>query len=283
MDVNMRIAVLFDGAGLARLGLEQAGHTCTGYEIDEAKHYLSQMVGSGNSVLADVRDVDLSGFDAIWASPPCQEWSDNNQGTAAKTGALLDWTLALVEKYPDKVIWIENVLSRKRSNAWGTLFNAAQFLAQPIQNRPRVIKVHNAPLPSVYRLYQRQYADLDICPTVVASERSGGGFSFNPKTERRKASMWYGRPMSLREMAYHQGLDIPDGLIRSWFHLPPLTRTTPTGRIKPYTRAQWTEVLSEAIGNGVPVYMARAFGEAAQRIDVTNEFLGLPMFDFIAA
>jgi site-specific DNA-cytosine methylase len=52
---RLKIAVLFDGAGLARLGLEQAGHDCTGYEIDPAKHHLSRMVGSGNSVLADVR------------------------------------------------------------------------------------------------------------------------------------------------------------------------------------------------------------------------------------
>ena len=29
--IKMRIAVLFDGAGLARLGLEQAGHTCVGF------------------------------------------------------------------------------------------------------------------------------------------------------------------------------------------------------------------------------------------------------------
>ncbi len=38
----MNIAVLFDGAGLARLGLEQAGHTCTGIELDPLKHMLSK-------------------------------------------------------------------------------------------------------------------------------------------------------------------------------------------------------------------------------------------------
>ena len=55
----MKIAVLFDGAGLARLGLEQAGHDCIGFELDPWKHYLSTWVGSGNCVLADARKVDL--------------------------------------------------------------------------------------------------------------------------------------------------------------------------------------------------------------------------------
>ena len=68
----MKIAVLFDGAGLARLGLEQAGYTCTGFELNKYAHYLSKMVGSGNCHLEDVRNVDLSGFDGVWASPPCQ-------------------------------------------------------------------------------------------------------------------------------------------------------------------------------------------------------------------
>lgn len=45
----MRIAVLFDGAGLARLGLEQAGHDCTGYELDPAQwdRVLYEAIGNG--------------------------------------------------------------------------------------------------------------------------------------------------------------------------------------------------------------------------------------------
>lgn len=66
---KLKIAVLFDGAGLSRLGLEQAGHECTGYELNPIAHELSKHVGSGNCVLADVKDVDLTEFDAIWASP----------------------------------------------------------------------------------------------------------------------------------------------------------------------------------------------------------------------
>lgn len=259
----LNIAVLFDGAGLARLGLEQAGHKCTGFEIDPAKHHLSRMVGSGNCILADVRDVDLSGYDAVWASPPCQEHSDQNHGTAEKSGYYLTWSLALLKKYPDKIIWIENVLSSRKRNQWGTHYNAAQFLQVPVQRRRRMIGGwFRAPI--VHREYKPDYPEFAaICPpAVLASERDGSGFSFNPKTERRKASLWYGRPMSISEMAYHQGLEIPNGLLHSWFHIPHFTRTTKSGKQKPYTLRQWTAVLSEVIGNGVPVYMARAFGEA---------------------
>lgn len=272
----MNIAVAFDGGGLARLGLEQAGHVCTGFEIDPIKHYLSQMVGSGNCILADVRDIDFSGFDAIWLSPPCQEHSDQNHGTAERSGYLLDWSLELLSIYPEKTIWIENVVSRVRSNAWGTFYNAAQFLETPIQNRYRVVG-GRFPAPRVYRPCQAQYRGLNICPSVMAAERNGAGISLNPKTERRKASLWYGRLPSIAEMAYHQGFIVPDDLIRSWYHIGPFLRETPTGKLKPYTRPMWTAVLSEAVGNGVPVYMARAFGEALFRTD-QSDFAGLPLF-----
>lgn len=65
---KLKIAVLFDGAGLARLGLEQAGHECTGFELNPVAHHLSKFVGSGNCVLADVRNVNLDEFDAVWVS-----------------------------------------------------------------------------------------------------------------------------------------------------------------------------------------------------------------------
>ncbi len=261
----MKIAVLFDGAGLARLGLEQAGHDCTGFELDPAKHYLSQMVGSGNCVLADVRDVDLGSFDAVWASPPCQEWSDQDHGNRIESRYsdpdLLWWSLGIPKRWPNiKTLWVENVLSAhgKHDNEWGTKFNAVQFLAHPIQKRRRIIGgIYK--MPHVYRPFQWNYPNLDVCPAVVASEVKQGGKARIANKERRKATRWYGRPLSIREMSYHQGLDVPDELLQSWFYVPPFVNPK-TGKL--YTDSQWKKVLSSAIGNGVPVYMARAFGEA---------------------
>ena len=54
---NLNILVLYDGAGLARLGLEQAGHTCTGVELHPVKHEMSKFVGSGNSICANVLEI----------------------------------------------------------------------------------------------------------------------------------------------------------------------------------------------------------------------------------
>lgn len=255
--VKLKIAVLGDGGGLARLGLERAGHTCTGFELDPAKHYLSQMVGSGNCILADMREVDLSAFDAVWVSPPCQEHSQANNGSnnhilgLYSDGSLLDWCLTL----PHEILWVENVINPSVKGKY-PLFNAAQFLPKPIQSRPRFIAGRYR-MPMVYRSYQYTYPKMDICPTIMASQwRDGKQLD---KLAHRSAPLWYGRPLSIHEMAYHQGFDIPDGLLKSWFYIPPFDNQD-TG--KPYTFRQWRNQMKQTIGNGVPVYMAQAFGAA---------------------
>lgn len=234
----MKIAVLFDGAGLARLGLEQVGYECTGFELDPTKHYLSQMVGSGNCKLADVRDIDLSNFDAVWASPPCQQRSSaRTQGnpTSPYSEDLLTWSLGL----PNNILWVENVMVQGRNNNdWGTKYNAAQFLENPIQNRNRIIGGRYLE-PETFRDYTRAYPE--ICPCITASEYKGCA------SDKRRASRYYGRRLTIQECAFHQGFEIPDG----WLEIP-----------EGYTRAKWYNNLYEAIGNGVPVYMAKAFGEA---------------------
>lgn len=232
----MNIAVLFDGAGLARLGLENAGHTCTGYELDPAKHFLSRFVGSGNCVLADVRDVDLSMYDAVWSSPPCQ-WrsSARTQGNPVSQFAddFLSWSLGL----PHDVLWVENVAQQgNKGNDWGIKYNAHQFLEKPIQNRTRIIGGRYS-APSTYRTYSKYIYGL--CPAITATEWKGCA------TDTRRASRHYGRKLTIEECAYHQGFEIP----QEWYKIP-----------ETYTKAEWCRNLYEAIGNGVPVYMSYAFG-----------------------
>jgi site-specific DNA-cytosine methylase len=233
---KLRIAVLFDGAGLARLGLEQAGHECVGFELDPMKHMLSRHVGSGNCVLADATQVDLSGFDAVWASPPCQVHSIARTQGAPKSPYsqdYLEWSLSI-----DKpILWVENVV-RPGQKPWGKLYNAAQFLPEPIQNRNRMIGGRYKK-PKVFRRYKRSFPG--ICPAITATEYKGCA------TDKRRASRFYGRKLTIEEAAFHQGFEIPE----AWYEVP-----------EGFTKAQWYRNIYEAIGNGVPVYMAKAFGEA---------------------
>lgn len=238
----MKIAVGFDGAGLARLGLEQAGHECVGIELNPIAHYLSKFVGSGNSILGDVKTFDFSGYDGAWLSPPCQLISSaRTQGAPISDFAenLLNWSLDIQINFPNiKTFWVENVMVQNKSgNDWGQKWNAAQFLGVPIQNRNRIVSgIH--PIPKVYRSYSKAFKN--VCPCITATEYKGCA------TDTRRASRYYGRRLTIEECAYHQGFEIPG----QWY-IP----------LPGFTKSKWYEELYRAIGNGVPPYMTFAFGE----------------------
>lgn len=247
----MKIAVLFDGAGLARLGLEQAGHECVGVELDPRKHHLSKFIGKGNVVLGDATTFDLNGFDAVWASPPCSTRSTAIKDLTGRGGLRdpefqkdnLSFALAI----QSDVLWVENVtVQGSKGNEWGTTYNAAQFTETPLQNRNRVIGGRYTP-PVVFRPYRR-WAGPGICPCISATEWKGCA------TDRLRASRFYGRKLTIFECAYHMGLEIP----AEWFIIPDwfMPEFKQSSRL-----VHWERNIYEAIGNGVPVYMARAFGQ----------------------
>lgn len=261
-----KLLVLFGGAGLATKGLvdsECAKHIVS-IEIDPAKHHLSKILNpTVEHITADVLTLDsdwIASFDAVWASPECQQWSDQNSSNELNPESmkLLWWSLAL----PNDVLWVENVLSSygRHLNNWGRHWNAAQFEQNPRQLRRRIIggRYRN---PYTYRKYKANYPEYRnvACPAIMASELGHGGVNKDWHKERRKATRWYmdkyNRLITIENMAYLQGIAIPD----EWYDMASKTK------------------LSTVVGNGVPTYMARAFGEAYSKPDVGIR--QLPLFD----
>jgi DNA (cytosine-5)-methyltransferase 1 len=90
----MRILDLFCGAGGAAMGYHRAGFEVVGVDINPQPHYPFEFHR------ADALTFPLDGFDAIHASPPCQQYSVTRHVNSR------------VHEYPDLVGSVRDLLSR---------------------------------------------------------------------------------------------------------------------------------------------------------------------------
>lgn len=101
-SIKPRALDLGCGAGGATKGLQRAGFHVTGVDINPQPRYCGD-----DFIQADMLDVSLSGFDLIWAGPPCQGYSKAMKHLAHAQPLLIP---ALRERLASKPLYvIENV------------------------------------------------------------------------------------------------------------------------------------------------------------------------------
>ena len=127
-----RCADLFCGAGGAAMGLHRAGFDMEGWDIKQGLAY------PFHRHIGDALDADLTGFDFVWASPPCQAHTALKTMHNAKPHAdLIPATRAKLEAWGGP--WImENVVGAPLRNAvmlCGTMFGLGVSGAQLRRHR----------------------------------------------------------------------------------------------------------------------------------------------------
>lgn len=100
---RLRCADLFCGAGGAAVGLHRAGFDVEGWDIKPQKNFPYVFH------LGDALDADLSGFDFVWASPPCQEHTALRARVGKHYECFIERTRAKLEAWGGPYI-LENVV-----------------------------------------------------------------------------------------------------------------------------------------------------------------------------
>lgn len=186
--MHPRLLDLFCGAGGASAGYVRAGFDVTGVDVSPQPRYPYRFV------LGDALTVDLSGYDAIHASPPCQRFSDlaKRNGNAHAWPDLIAPTRArLVEL---NVPWvIENVEGAPLENPvtlCGTMFPGLRVIRHRLfeSNVEIDVPAHpKHPLVFTYDKRKAHFGRLDQETSFV--QVTGGG---NAKVANKAAAMGIG-------------------------------------------------------------------------------------------
>lgn len=150
----MKALDLFCGAGGASRGLQNAGFHVTGIDIKKQPHYGGDVFIQGDALKPPV---DISDFDFIWASPPCQAHTAmKTMYNAKKHKDLIPDTRKLLKSIGKPYV-MENVMGaplRPDLILCGTMFDLGTGDAE--LRRHRIFEMNwTAPLTSPCRHYAR--------------------------------------------------------------------------------------------------------------------------------
>lgn len=102
---------LFCGAGGAGMGLSRAGFDVTGVDIKHQRRYPFTFL------LGDALEADLSGYDFVWASPPCQRYTVSQNASKNR------------DAHPDLIAPV-----RAKLQAWGGPWIIENVVGAPLLN-----------------------------------------------------------------------------------------------------------------------------------------------------
>lgn len=172
---QLRALDLFCCAGGATNGLQRAGFHVTGVDIRPQPRYCGDAFFQ-----ADALAFPLDGFDFIWASPPCQRFSD----LAKRNGNAHEWPDLIApvrRRLAQSSAWhvIENVEGAPLVNPiklCGTMFPGLRVLRHRIfESNFLIPQCHHGKHPLVYTRDKRKshYGKLDEMKAFV--QVTGGG------------------------------------------------------------------------------------------------------------
>lgn len=156
---------LFSGAGGAARGLQLAGYHVTGVDIRPQPRYAGDVF-----IQADAMGVDWTGYDLIWASPPCQRYSD----MAAVTGKR--------EIYPDLIGAVRDRLVKT-----GTPWILENVEGAPLRNPLMLCGTMFGLLVTRHRLFET-WPPIYFAPAPCAHQRPVVKHGRRPDRERHYAA-----------------------------------------------------------------------------------------------
>ena len=191
---------LFCGAGGAAYGLRQAGYCIVGVDIKPQPRYPFLFVQADALRLP----FDLSIFEFIWASPPCQDYSSLKSLATKKRGKLIPAVRSMLEA-SGKPYVIENVVGSELKDPirlCGSMFGLGVWRHRLFECKPPVVFVPEC--------------SHSLCPEPIDVTGTGGPFHGT----RKKAGGGISRkPTNLAHARQVMGID--------WMTRPELSQAIP--------------------------------------------------------